>query len=102
MESMNVNWETNRPSIFHAMLCRQAGLANPCCKCGGNDAKIRCHQCHAVGMLCGVCDENQHQHAPFHDREYLEVDGTFSAILPTQGIGSDGCLVDISMLIIME
>ena len=64
MESLNVNWEASRSSVFKAILLSQNQSVGFCDKCHKAPFLLRCDEC-GGSRMCPNCD------ATIHDREAL-------------------------------
>lgn len=72
-QTLNESWAKPRSENFKTLL--QASFAVPenvmCQRCTDKAAIVRCQECHGNKHLCTICDQDVHEHWPFHDRDAI-------------------------------
>lgn len=99
-EALHDSWEEIRGKLYQQVIKQCAPpINNTCRQCGMSQATIRCNDpcCGQYKYYCTSCDQEQHKHQVFHDRDML-MDGHFVPISPTVSHNSNGEWINISMV----
>ena len=99
MQAVEANWESNRESLFSALLKSHMVPSRDaiCFFRNKKNAVIRCHQCGPRVLMCSNCDERIHEQKPLHDRD-VWMNGFFQEISPTDAVLEDGSLGFVSKI----
>ena len=97
--ALHESWGEVRHKLYEQVIKQCVPPLNDTCgQCGLCKATIRCNDpcCGKFKFLCTSCDQEQHKHHVFHDRDMLR-DGHCVPIPPTVSHNSNGECVKISM-----